>query len=296
MERKKVIIFGLGALGLTYANKLKVKCEIKILADEFRIKNYIKNPPIFNNKKQSFDYITPKDNFEADLIIITTKSNGLNAAIESIKNFVGKNTIIISLINGISSEDLISKTYSNSVVRSFFIGHSAMCEKINNKKLYRQDGIGKIVIEKHSALEELFKEFCIDYEIADNIIYSQWVKLGVNIVLNQLTALHELLVGELRKKEDYQTIANNLLDEVEKIAFAANIGNLKNFKKDIFDAINLIADDGKTSMYQDIKSKTKTEVEIFSGEIIKLGKKYHIETPINQEIYEKIREKEESYT
>ena len=41
MEIKNVIICGLGALGLTYANKLKNVCNLKILANFERIENYI---------------------------------------------------------------------------------------------------------------------------------------------------------------------------------------------------------------------------------------------------------------
>ena len=100
MSIKNVIIFGLGALGITYADKLKNICNLKILADEKRIQNYQKNPPIFNEKEVNLEYITPKSSFDADLIIIATKASGPHSAIDSIKNFVTTKTIIISLING----------------------------------------------------------------------------------------------------------------------------------------------------------------------------------------------------
>ena len=154
MAIKNVVICGLGALGLTYANKLKDICELKILADTERINKYKNNPPKLNNKEITLNYITPTDNFVTDLIIISTKSTGLNTAIKYIKNFVNKNTIIISLINGIASEKLIESTYPDSrIIRSFFIGHSAV--RIDNK--VTQDGIGQIVIEPCTELENFFK-------------------------------------------------------------------------------------------------------------------------------------------
>ena len=48
-------------------------------------------------------------------------------------------------------------------------------------------------------------------------------------------------------------------------------------------------------MYQDIIKKRKTEVDIFSGEIINLSKILGIETPYNENIYNKIKLKEESF-
>ena len=297
MAINNVIICGLGALGLTYASKLKNNCCLKILADSERIEKYKKNTPIFNGEEIFLDYIAPDDKFKADLIIISTKSTGLNSALEYIKNFVYKNTIIISLINGISSEEKIASKYPQAtVLRSYFIGHSAMRGVNDNGDIsFSQDGIGKIIFEKNDILEEFFIETNIDYEVSNNIEYSLWLKLGVNIILNQLSAIYKLNVGDLRKKSNFIEQANNLLSEVKKVAEANKIRGLENYEKEVLDATFLIADDGITSMYQDIITKRRTEIEIFSGEIIKLGKKYGIETPHNKDIYNKIKDIEKDF-
>ena len=296
MQIKNVLICGLGALGLTYANKLKDICDLKILADETRIKKYREKPPVFNNKEIFLNYISPKESLKADLIIISTKSLGLESAIEYIKNYVTEKTIIISLINGISSEEIIKEAYPQAkVLRSYFIGHSAMGVDINNSKQYFQDGIGKIVFEPCKTLEMFFKDKNIDYEISSDIVYSQWLKLCVNIILNELTSIYKCNVGELRKRKDYLFLAKELLEEVKQIAKAFGVNNLDNYIEKIFESANLISDDGKTSMYQDVLAKKKTEVDIFSGEIIRLGKIYGIKTPINEDIYNKIKDIERSY-
>ena len=90
-------------------------------------------------------------------------------------------------------------------------------------------------------------------------------------------------------------IAKKLLIEVDKIAKAQGIG-IENYIDKVLQATALIADDGKTSMYQDILAKRKTEVDIFSGEIIKLGKIYKIKTPYNEDIYNKIKEIERDFS
>ena len=289
MEIKNVIICGAGALGLTYAYKLKDVCCLKMLADINRVDKYKKNKLYFNNQLLDLDFITPEDSLKADLIIIATKSHGLGLAIKYIKNFLSKNTKIISLINGISSEKEIKLVYPDiRVIRSYYIGHSAV--RIDNK--ISHDGIGKIVIESDLDLERFLKKNNIDYEVSDDIIYSQWLKLGVNIVLNQLTAINECSVGELKKDDKYLLFADNLLEEVCAIAKLAETFDFCNYKKDVFKLINLVADDGKTSMCQDIIAKRKTEVDIFSGEIIHFGEKYGIKTPYNDFVYKKIKQKE----
>lgn len=292
MEIKKVIICGLGALGLTYANKLKDVCELKILADSDRIEKYKQNIPTLNGQNIELDYILPNEKWNPDLIIISTKSTGLDSAIRYIKNFVTPKTIIISLINGISSEEKISNFYPQTkVLRSYFIGHSAM--KSGNN--VTQDGIGKIVFEQNFDLEKFFKKTNIDYEITNDIIYSQWLKLGVNIILNQPSALFCKTVGDLRQMDEYLPLAKSLIKEVKEIASAYGVKNLENYEENVFESANLVADDGKTSMYQDIIAKRKTEIDIFAGEIIKLGEQFGIQTPANTKIYTQIKKIESEW-
>ena len=161
---------------------------------------------------------------------------------------------------------------------------------------YFQDGIGKIVVEYNKELEAFFKTTEISYEISKDIVYSQWVKLGVNIILNQLSAIHKKTVGELRSMENFNNYRDNLLNEIKEVAYKYGVNKLDKYSSDVIESINLISDDGKTSMYQDIISRRKTEVDIFSGEIIKLGKIYNIKTPVNQEIYDKIKLEEEDFS
>ena len=292
MSIKKVLICGLGALGITYASKLMNICELKILADNSRIQKYKKNKPILNNKILELDYITQYEDWNPDLIIITTKSTALDSVLELIKNFVKENTIIISLINGISSEYKIASIYGKEkVVKSFFIGHSAI--RIDNK--VSQDGEGKIVLEKNKKLEEFFDKNNIKYDSVDDIEYFLWLKLGVNIILNQPSAIYEMNVGEMKKQKDYKELSSNLLKEVKEVAKKCGLENLDNFEEEVFKAVDLVSDSGVTSMYQDIMAKRKTEVDIFSGEIIRLGNKHNIPTPYNKKIYEIIKKKEENF-
>ena len=119
---KKILICGLGAVGLTYAVKFKANSELKILVDKERLERYIQNKPRFNDVIQDFEYILPDNKFFLpDLIIIATKSQGLESANKNIKNFVHENVVIISLLNGISSEEKIQETYPNAtVLKSYF--------------------------------------------------------------------------------------------------------------------------------------------------------------------------------
>ena len=289
----KVLICGLGAVGLTYASKLKDICELKILANNERIEKYKKIPPELNGTPFYLSYITPAEAWNPDLIIIATKANGLKSAIDYIQNYVSDKTIIISLINGISSENEIALKYGwDKVLHSYFIGHSAVREE----NRVTQDGVGRIVFGspyhmndgKVKLLKDFFEKNTIDYEIPKDIIYSLWLKFTLNTFSNQGSAIMNLTFGEM-KSEYFQKFAKRIISEITIIANKEGIKGSENLEKDSINALLSMVDDGKTSMLQDILAGRETEADIFSGEIIRLGKKHNIQTPYNQILYDMIK-------
>lgn len=287
---KKILICGLGAVGLTYAVKIKNNCELKILVDKNRLTRFTQNKPIFNGQEQDFDYILPEEKFFPDLIIISTKSNGLHSAIQGIKNFVAPSVKIISLVNGITSEEKILQVYPNAgVLKSYFIGHSAV--RTNNS--VTQDGIGEIVIEYNADIIDIFNDLGINYSIADDIDYSMWLKYTLNLFSNQTSAILNMNFGELKRNKNFINFAKKIITEVKLIAEKRGINNLENLENDAISSLLKMSDSGRTSMLQDMQAKRPTEIDIFAGEIIKLGKMFHIPTPNNQVLYDLIKIKEE---
>lgn len=59
--------------------------------------------------------------------------------------------------------------------------------------------------------------------------------------------------------------------------------------------LDTLSPDGKPSMRQDLENHRFSEVELFSGTIIKLGKKYNLQTPVNQMLYNQIKDIEKNF-
>ena len=177
-EIKKVLICGIGAIGSILAHKIsKFDNEnLKILVDKNRLNSYTKSPKIFNGEKLNLNYITPENtNFKADLIIIATKFNALNDIVKNIENFVDKNTIIISILNGISSEEILAQKYNwENIPLAFFLGHSETIAPNN----YFYDNRGTVVFGAKenftnpniiSIIEKYFTQVKINYQIPEDI-------------------------------------------------------------------------------------------------------------------------------
>ena len=114
MEIKKIGIIGQGALGVMYGNHLKKQLgneNVFFIADEGRVSRYRKTEIICNGESCGFSYRSPAEAVTADLIIFAVKFMGMESALETVKPFVGEHTLFLSVLNGISSEEMIEKAY-----------------------------------------------------------------------------------------------------------------------------------------------------------------------------------------
>lgn len=311
---KNVLLCGIGAVGLTFACKLQdysPEC-LKVLVDEERLRRYTEKPLKMNGEERFFDYMLPSaTDYKADLVIIATKMDGLDAVLKNLRNFVGENTIILPVLNGISAEEKVAEVYGwERTLYGYFIGHSAM--RVGNEVI--QDGVGKIVFggvpeahpqlvtgeklvtdlrDKEASVVEFFIRAGIDFDKPQNIRYAKWLKYGLNIISNQSSCILKLTFGDMQKSAEFHSFAHNILQEVVALARAEGVEGWQNLEEDVFKALGTMVADGRTSMWQDIDAGKKTELDIFAGTVIKLGKKHGIPTPYNQVLYEMIRILEE---
>lgn len=288
-----VIIIGLGAIGSIYATKI-FDCNpdlVKVLVDESRGVRYKKNKIIFNGKEYDFEYVlNTETDFKADLILIATKAKDFPRATEMIKNFVGEDTIILSLLNGISSEPvLVNKFEKDKILYSYYIGHAS----VKNGFKIDYDGIGKIVFgeednqnlsENVKRVKDFFDTVGVDYEIPEDMTSSMWQKFVINIGINQTSAIYRADYGLLQTSAEAQKTARELMEEAVEIAKALKVKNADKFIDETFNLINDMPPELKSSMLQDVENNRVTEVDIFAGEICRLGKKLNIATPKNEKV------------
>jgi 2-dehydropantoate 2-reductase len=301
---KNVYLSGLGAVGGAYVGKLfdMDPGYITVIADEKRISKYKEKGVTINSKLYAFKYIHPEDEYApADLIIIAVKQHQLEQSIKDISKFVGKNTIILSLLNGISSEEIIGERFGmDKLLYAFCVG----IDSVKKDTDIHYTNIGRIVFgeraniklsAKVSAVKELFEKAGIPHVIPENMIREMWWKFMINVGINQASAILRAPYGvfqHVKEARDLMIMASReVLSISEKAGINLNEEDIKNY----LSVIDTLSPEGKTSMLQDIEAMRKTEVEIFAGTVIELGIKYEVDTPVNNFIYKSIRTLEKMY-
>ncbi|MEN6454604.1 MAG: ketopantoate reductase family protein [Prolixibacteraceae bacterium] len=297
-----VYIVGLGAIGGMYASRLQEiqSATVKVIADRERIERYRKETVTVNGKPCFFDYIIPGDeNPPADLIIIAVKSTTLVQAIQDISGFVGKETIVMSLLNGISSEELIGQQIGmEHLLYAFGLGMDAMREGTavgytNMGRIVFGEKENRVLSERVLAVKDLFDQAQIPYRIPEDMLHAMWFKFMLNVGVNQASAILRAPYGVFRKNMEARDLMVAAAREVVQLSQKCGINLNDDHITEFLSIIDGLDPNGKTSMLQDIEAGRKTEVDIFAGTVMELGRKYKTTTPFNDVFYKIIRAMEQ---
>lgn len=291
---ERVSLIGLGAIGCAHGRKIEdaMPGTLKVIADQERINRYKKDGFYINTKKYNFDYMTPEEDCPPDdLILISVKYNGLKSAIHSIRKHVGPNTIILSLLNGISSEEKVGEVYGmDKLLYSLCINIDAV--KVENKITFSTAGrinFGEKTNVTYSenvlAVKDFFERVDIGFEIPEDMMHSLWWKFMINTGINQASAIMKANYGVFQKIPEARGLMNKIMDEVILISEKEGYPLTSKDVDAWYAILDVVSSENKTSMLQDMEAGRKTEVDIFAGTIIELGKKHNIATPFNEAIY-----------
>jgi 2-dehydropantoate 2-reductase len=306
MKMEKITIVGMGALGVMYGDFLVRKLgkeHVEFVANKKRIDKYNKEGVFCNGHKCDFTVVDEELQGEpADLLIFAVKATGLKEAIKTVRNKVSENTIIMSVLNGISSEDIIGRVYGMDKIIHCIV-QAMDTTKIENEVRYSQFGHFCLGIDEKNedkkrrlkAVLDLFDKVDMPYILEDNIRRRVWSKFMLNVGLNQSVMIHEGTYATVQKSGKARELMKDAMSEVMRLAQMENI----NLTQKDFDAYIELVDqmnpNGMPSMRQDGLQKRKSEVELFAGTVIKLADKHRIDVPVNRKIYETVLKMEEEY-
>lgn len=300
---ENVSIIGMGALGILYGNFFSGAIgneNVHFIMDKERCERKKGRPVLCNGKEVFFDCVPAENARAADLLIVAVKATGLAQAIDSVRGCVGPDTIIISVMNGISSEELIAERYGKEhVLIAVAQGMDAM--RFGDSLTFTKTGqllIGTDLPENLGILEslcEFFDRTGFPYTKDPDIIHRLWGKFMLNVGVNQTCMVCSCTYADVLRPGRERDIYLNAMYEVIAIA---NVKGIALSQKEIDEYDQLIATlrpEGTPSMGQDRINRRPSEVESFAGTVIRLGAETKIPTPVNQWLYDQVRQIESGY-
>lgn len=305
MKINRIALIGLGAMGVFFAPRLydTYGDNFYVIAEGERKKRLETQGVTINETNYKFPIVTPEEQGKpADLILIGVKGYGLAQAIEDIRNQVGEHTLILSLLNGVDSEEQLIRAFGEEHVLYAFMRMSIVMKDGKADfdpywgKIHFGEKNNEVLSERVIAVKEVFDKADIPYQINEDMLKGIWFKYMCNIGENMTCALLGIPFGFFRTSDSANWIRDNAMREVAAIAQkkGIDIGEKEIAEQDI--TVKTIPPENKPSTLQDLEAHKLTEVEMFAGTVVKMGKELGVPTPINEMFYHGIRVLEEKFT
>ena len=299
MKIESVAVLGAGAVGSFVILGLSEKAGVRlgVVAEGERAERLKQNGCAVNGTVYRPEVWTPQEAHGVDLLVVALKYGALPGAMESIRAVVGEHTVVMSLMNGVDSEELIgAQVGDEKVIRSLI---KVASHKEEDGYHFDPDAtLGIIFGEEHAPFEservraivDLFEGTGIHYRVTDEIRAEMWSKFRLNVCNNLPQAILGAGVGCYRDSEHMKAISEGLRRELEAIAAAKGI-DLR--KVDTSGRGSAVPPTARYSTLQDLDAKRHTEIDMFSGALMRMGEELGIPTPYNEYTYHMIKALEE---
>ena len=296
-------IVGMGALGLLYGQQIQNalgRDAVTFVMDEARMLRYQNDIYRINGEEISFNVTCMSEMKPADLVIVATKATGLESALNVIEPAVGEDTIILSVLNGISSEQILAERFGAERVLGWVaIGMDAMRD--GSILQFTQKGrlqVGTLAAGQEEMLQSVvsfFEEIGQTYEVKEDIIQAMWSKFLLNVGINQTCMVYETSYGGALAEGEIRENMIAAMREVLAIAKAERIAIGEADLQRALDIIGGLKPEGYPSMRQDAVAHRASEVDLFAGTVIAIAEKHGMDVPVNRYFYEKVKEMEQVY-
>lgn len=288
----RIHLVGLGAIGAAYASRLiDSGADLRVVADPERASRYRAQPTVVNGRALAVPLLD--DERPADLVIVAVKRPQLDAAIDLLRPSVVEGTVMLSLLNGIDSEEVLAAAFPQArVLDAICVGIDAVREG----REVRCTTLGRIVFgeatnpgpsaDAVAAVAATLAAAGIEHAVPPDMRHELWWKWLINVGANQVSAI---IRAPYRVLQDRDQPARGVMiaaqREVIAVAGANGVALGEDDLSRWLDVLDTMGPDSYTSMAQDVLAGRPTEVDSFAGKMIELGRDAGIPVPVNTTLY-----------
>ncbi len=296
----KVAIVGAGAMGGLYAAHFLAApgFEVSFVARGARARRLREAGIVVNDAALAcpvFDADDPGEVAPADLVLVAVKHGQLAAALDDVAPLVGERTLLLSVMNGLDSEPAIAARFgAGKVLYCIALAMDAVRE--DGRIRYRQSGRLQFGAARNDPpdervlrVQEALDRAGLAWDTPVDMLHATWWKFMVNVGVNQASAVMRADYGACLGDPDTRWLMDRLIDEVVALSGPAGVPLGAEDVARWYRVLEGQPPGSKTSMLQDVEAGRDTELDIFAGRVVALGREHGVPTPVNETVLHIIR-------
>jgi len=212
-----------------------------------------------------------------DYVLICVKTWQLPEAIDTIRPLAGPDTAIITVQNGVEAPDQVAEVYGRGAVLP---GAAEVIAYVESPGVIRHLGNGKLNFgdwdnaptPRTDLLRDAFIAAGLQATVPDDIWAALWAKFLSVVPGGGLGTATGAGYGVLRTHPATRRLLTEAITEIRDIAVARGI--------------RLAEDVGTTSLQRDLIAGRPSELDAWTGAVVRLGAESGVPTPVNTFLFE----------
>jgi 2-dehydropantoate 2-reductase len=215
----------------------------------------------------------------AAIVLICVKSGDTEQAGRQIAPYLGPAARVLSLQNGVSNAETLTRILSRPVLPVVVY----VASRMNGAGVVRHEGRGDLELSGQGAedIAEILNAAGVETRVSDDVMASLWAKLVVNCAINPLSAITGLPYGRLAAQAGVPQLMEDIAREALSVALAEGVS----VPDSVFETIRTIPVSmaGQvSSTAQDLMRGKPTEIDFLNGDIVRRASRLGIPVPINR--------------
>lgn len=229
-----------------------------------------------------------------DVILLTVKGFQLDAALDAISPAIGRETMILPVLNGMRHMDVLAERFPENVIGGAL---KVMTVLEDDGRIVQLSSLQEIVYgeldgaltPRIRALDAFLRGASIGARLSNVIRRDMWEKWILLSALGAITCLMRGVIGELEACSGGAAFALQFLEEI--VAAVKVVGEAPSdvFLKAAREQLTLEGSAAASSMYRDIQRGRPIEVEEIIGDLVRRAAHAGMDTPLLSAAYLHLR-------
>jgi len=293
-----IAVFGAGGVGGYYGGRLAQAGEdIVFIARGDHLKAMLTHGLRVDSVKGDFVVkpVQATDNPEqvgvVDLIIVGVKTWQVNDAAQAMRPMVGPETVVLPLQNGVETPAHLAAVLGT---RHVLGGLCALVTLIVGPGHIRHIGVEPFVrlgeLDNHMServqrLQETFVRAGVSVDIPSDIHAAMWKKFLNIVPFGSLGAVSRAPIGVLMEVPETRKLVKQGMCEIYELARTKNIALSEKIVDKAMAALEKIPASGTSSLQRDIIAGKPSELEAWTGAVVRIGEEEGVPTPLHSFLY-----------
>ncbi len=226
-----------------------------------------------------------------ETVIVAVKTWQLSDAIESMRPLMGGNTAVLPLLNGVDASDQLADAFGEDRALN------GLCRIISHRSapgvVTHVGAVPTIVLgERSDARSERVEKIAavlqaagVTVDIPEKIQVALWTKLLFVVSLGGVGAVTRASTGVVRSTPESRQMLEGAMCEIRDVAEGRGVPLPEDIVETALSFIDGMPAQAMASLHRDIVDGRPSELDAWTGTVVRLGKEAKVPTPINACIF-----------